>query len=104
MPEATILQDCPLCGTLATFQASKDRRFKHFLCVVCIEFLIAVDAETDLLAAPKVFREMFCIQAQAAADGEVVLIGREDAKDGHRLRGRIMKWPPQKFEADPDCK
>jgi hypothetical protein len=91
MPETT-LEDCPLCGTLATFDTSDDGRRKHFMCVVCMEFIITIDAEQRLAQSTATVREKLGRATQAAGEKGVFLIAVKATRQGPRLHGAMTKW------------
>ena len=84
-------QSCPLCKTEASFEKVASNR-KHFLCVVCGEFVIAPLAERQIEGAALQIRERFSQKAREASSNELLVIARAplSTTGGPTVTGEIV--------------
>jgi hypothetical protein len=72
----TIEQDCPLCGTAASYYLVTNRQRKYFKCAGCMLYQISVGAERDLLASAEWVRRSFADRARLVQEDHVFVILR----------------------------
>jgi ribosome-binding protein aMBF1 (putative translation factor) len=67
-------QECPLCGTGASYYSVDYDRRKYFRCPKCTKYQITVRAEERVRAAPQQWRDQLSRQANQASADELLVI------------------------------
>jgi hypothetical protein len=67
-------QRCPLCHNNAKCELKDHRNLKHFLCNICVEFLISVGAEKPLLEGIPQWRATLSDKAKLSNREKVFVI------------------------------
>lgn len=83
-------QDCPLCGSSASFNGQDYGRRKAFSCQYCTEFIITGGAEERLKESMQSWKDAIIEKAKATPGGQILLIYVPDQHQPDALNKNVL--------------